>query len=250
MTAIRPLRFRPAAPWLRRLPLLLAVLVAGACERAGLITGPDAAPDFSVGHAKPIRSHNPILFVHGYNSSGSTWNTMVGRFEQDGWKATELFAWTYDYHQSNATTASQIQLKIDSILVATGATRVDIVTHSMGALSSRYYLKYFSGTAPVDAWVSLGGPNHGTDWANGCGDVSCIEMRVGSAFLADLNSGDETPGPYRYGTWRSPCDLIVATWSVPLSGATNNQTTCLQHTQLETDAGVYKSVRDFVAASL
>ena len=30
-------------------------------------------------------AHDPILFVHGWNSSSSAWNTMVSRFQTDGW---------------------------------------------------------------------------------------------------------------------------------------------------------------------
>src|SRR3954447_6472431 len=115
-------------------------------------------------------AHDPILFVHGWNSSSSTWNTMVSRFQTDGWTASELNNWSYNWHQSNATTASQIKTKVDGILAATGAAKVDIVSHSMGGLSSRYFLKNLGGGAEVDDWVSLGGPNHGTDTANFCFD--------------------------------------------------------------------------------
>ena len=116
-------------------------------------------------------AHDPILFVHGWNSSSSTWNTMVSRFQADGWTASELNNWSYNWHQSNATTASQIKSKVDSILAATGAAKVDVISHSMGGLSSRYYVRNLGGDQKVDDWVSLGGPNHGTDTANFCFDT-------------------------------------------------------------------------------
>lgn len=72
-------------------------------------------------------------------------------------------------------------------------------------------------------------------------------MRIGSTFLADLNSGDETPGTPRYGTWWSPCDEVIdPDDSVLLSGATNTRTTCITHSRLLEDAGVYKQVRDWI----
>jgi triacylglycerol lipase len=192
-------------------------------------------------------THNPILFVHGWNSSSSTWNTMVSRFSADGWKAAELNNWSYRYQQSNATTAAQIASKVDSILKNTGATKVDIISHSMGGLSSRYYLKNLGGTAYVDEWVSLGGPNHGTDTANWCFSTACREMRIGSSFLQALNSGDETPGAVSYRTWWSPCDVVInPDSSVSLSGATNTQTACMSHGDLHENATVYGQVRDFV----
>lgn len=205
-----------------------------------LLAAPSAPPAQAV-------VNDPILFVHGWNSNSSTWNTMIGYFQADGWASNELYNWQYNYKQSNVTTASEIQAKVDSILAATGASKVDIVTHSMGGLSSRYYLKNLGGDAKVDEWVSLGGPNHGTDTANFCFDTSCREMRIGSSFLTALNSGDETPGAPNYRTWWSPCDTIInPDSSVSLSGAVNTQTACISHSALHEDATVYGQVRDFV----
>jgi triacylglycerol lipase len=117
----------------------------------------------------------------------------------------------------------------------------------MGGLSSRYYLKNLDGISKVDAWVSLGGPNHGTDTANSCFDTSCTEMRIGSSFLTSLNSGDETPGSPRYATWRSPCDTVInPDSSVSLSGAANTRTACLTHSGLLTDATTYAQTRDMI----
>ncbi|MFF9275993.1 esterase/lipase family protein [Streptomyces griseosporeus] len=190
---------------------------------------------------------NPVLFVHGYTGDASNWNTMADRFRADGWPSSYLDQWSYDWRQSNATTAQQLSAEIDRLLTATGAAKVDIVSHSMGGLSSRYYLKNLGGTARVDAWVSLGGPNHGTDSANSCLDTSCTEMRIGSDFLAALNSGDETPGSARYATWWSPCDTVInPDSSVALSGAANTKTACLSHTGLLTDATVYAQTRDMI----
>jgi triacylglycerol lipase len=117
----------------------------------------------------------------------------------------------------------------------------------MGGLSSRYYLKNLDGISKVDAWVSLGGPNHGTDTANSCFNTSCTEMRIGSSFLTSLNSGDETPGSPRYATWWSPCDTVInPDSSVSLSGAANTRTACLSHSGLLTDATVYAQTRNMI----
>ncbi|MGW0395399.1 esterase/lipase family protein [Streptomyces sp. NPDC003042] len=194
--------------------------------------------------AAPAPGPDPIVFVHGWNADGSAWNTMAGRFGADGWPAGHLDQWTYDTDQSNVTTASQLAQEIDRVLAATGATQVDVVTHSMGALSSRYYTKNLEAGSKVDAWVSLGGPNHGTDLAYWCGGASCLEMRPGSGFLNALNSDDETPGSPRYATWRSPCDNVVnPDSSVVLAGAANHETACIGHAELRTSAAVYGEVK-------
>ena len=193
-------------------------------------------------------AHDPILFVHGWNSSSSAWTTMVSRFSADGWTAAELNNWSYNYSQSNATTAQEIATKVDQILAATGATKVDLISHSMGGLSTRYYVKNLGGDAKVDDWVSLGGPNHGTNTANFCFSTACTEMREGSTFLNNLNAGDETPGTtVNWLTWWSPCDEVInPDSSVSLSGARNTQTACLEHSSLHENATVYAQVRDAV----
>ena len=194
------------------------------------------------------QARDPILFVHGWNSSASTWNTLVGRFAADGWTSAELNTWSYNTAQSNATTAQQLAARVNSVLTATGAARLDLISHSMGGLSTRYYVKNLGGGPKVDEFVSLAGPNHGTGTANLCfWNTSCFEMRPGSSFLNALNSGDETPSTPRYGTWWSPCDEVInPDTSTILSGAANTQTSCLSHSGVKDSATVYAQVREFV----
>lgn len=222
---------------IRNLPRSLALLLLAF---VALLPAPAAA----AGGRQQAARHDPVVFVHGWNSDGSAWRTMADRFKADGWPTGHLHAWTYDATQSNATTARELADEIRRVLAATGAAKVDLVTHSMGALSSRYYLKNLGGAGKVDAWVSLGGPNHGTQTARWCGGVPCVEMRPGSAFLNALNSGDETPGSARYATWGSPCDSVInPTSSVALTGAVNTTTACLDHSGLRTDRTVYHQVK-------
>lgn len=219
-----------------------AILSFAACSPDS-VSGPE--PRTTVLSA-PVR--NPILFVHGWNSSGAAWFTMIDRFKADGWTDQELFNWTYYSAQSNATTAAELSRKVDSILTVTGAQKVDIVTHSMGALSARYYIKNLGGGSKVDAFVSLGGPNHGTNTALFCAQTSCIEMRPNSSFLNALNKKDETPGRViRYATWWSPCDEVINPQkSTLLNGATNSQTACMNHSSLHEDSTVYTQVKAWV----
>lgn len=160
--------------------------------------------------AAVAQAHTPIFFVHGYKESESLWKTMIERFEKDGWGKAELNNWTYNTAQSNATTAKEEATKIEEIKSKTGAAKVDFITHSMGGLSSRYYIKNLGGTSTIEKWVSLGGPNHGTTTAEFCAflEVSCKEMVPNSTFLKELNAGTEVPGSptVSYHTWWSPCD--------------------------------------------
>lgn len=226
-----------------RLAAVASLVVVTACSPGDTLTGPSIRN--SIGRA-PL--HDPILFVHGWMSTSATWNTMVSRFKTDGWTDAELSTFTYNTSQSNATTAQTIKTKVDSILAATGAQRVDIITHSMGTLSAHYYVKYLGGDGKVDALVSLGGTNHGTATASLCKQVSCVEMRYYSSFVNSLNAGDETWGSPRYGTWWSSCDeVIIPQTSTILSGAANTKTACLHHSDLHEDLTVYTQVKAWVA---
>lgn len=199
--------------------------------------------------AVEVQARNPIIFVHGWNGSSSGWATMISRLQVDGYSAAELFAWNYNTSQSNATTAQQLSQVVNNVLAQTGASQVDLVSHSMGGLNTRWYVKFVGGSTKVDDWVNLGGPNHGTSTAGLCfWEVSCFEMRAGSSFLTQLNSGDETPGIVSYTTVWSPCDEVInPDSSTLLSGATNIQASCVSHSGLLTNSGAYAAVRAAVA---
>jgi triacylglycerol lipase len=231
-------RFGSAHKRFGRSPMRRAVSVAVAVAALLLVAGQPA-------HAATARQ--PILFVHGYDSNGTTWNTMVANFRANGYTDAELFPISYNTRQGNAVTAQQLVGIVEDIQAQTGWATIDIVTHSMGGLSSRYYLRNLGGTGAVDEWVSLGGPNHGTNTAKFCFDVSCKEMRPRSQFLSQLNSGDETPGAVRYRTWGSPCDVVInPDSSVRLTGAANTTTACLGHSDLQNNSTVFGQVLAFV----
>lgn len=135
---------------------------------------------------------------------------------------------------------------VNQIRSQTGASRVDIVSHSMGALSSRYYIKNLGGQSYVNDYVSIAGPNHGTAWAYGCLIfTSCQQMVPGSSYLNNLNATDETPGTsISYATIRSDCDLIVPS-GVPLSGAASNASAgCLDHNGMLSNSYTYSLVKN------
>lgn len=195
-------------------------------------------------------THNPIIFVHGLSGSASSWDEFVADFKADGYTSDQLFAWSYDWSQSNKTSASQLATEVQSVLTKTGASKVDLVTHSMGALVGRWYLKFDGGTSYIDDYVSLAGTNHGTSVAGWCTWLytSCAEMYTGSSFLTTLNAGDETPGSLTYGSYWSDCDeAVTPNTSAILDGATNVDVGCVSHTNMNSDYAVYQQVRDFIA---
>ena len=228
---------RPAAVIpLRKLPPTVLLLAAGlSCGGDGPVAPPEKT------------ARQPVVLVHGLGGSAADWDPVIARLRSDGWSDRELAAATYSSSISNPSVAAQLSDRIDSVLAATGWDKVDLVTYSMGGLSTRYYLKSLGGVAKVDAWVSIAGPNHGTQTATQCAQFpACAEAVPGSAFLSALNAGDETPGDVRYATWWSPCDGTISPPESTILSATNTQTACLPHTGMFTEA-IYQQVKAFIA---
>ncbi|MCB5182688.1 esterase/lipase family protein [Streptomyces antimicrobicus] len=194
----------------------------------------------------------PVVLVHGYNADPGVWGSLRGDLRAAGYTDAELFSWGYDTHQSvNEVLAGRLASYVDEVRRRTGADRVDIVSHSFGSLVSRWYVKFGGGTAAVDHWVSLAGPNHGTStaWACALWDQACRDMTPNSYVQKNLASGDETPGAVTYATFWSHCDEVVnPDSSVPLTGATNTAVGCLAHNDLLGDPATKAGVRAFLAS--
>ena len=182
---------------------------------------------------------NPVVLVHGFTGSPSSMATLKSRFEAQGRQAFSI-----DYNtENNVTNASQLASFINSVKAQTGASKVDLVVHSMGGLSSRYYLKNLGGTANVEQFVSLGSPHYGV--VSACLLPTSLggQMCPFSSFLSSLNSGDDTPGSLLYTTIYSTSDGVVSTSSSRLDGgACFKQVSSVNHSGLTTNATVFTSV--------
>jgi triacylglycerol lipase len=137
---------------------------------------------------------NPILFIHGRGGDITNWDDMITRFKEDGWSNSSLYAYNFQNsvictEQQNINNANQIKQWVDNILSSTGAQKVDIVAHSMGGISSRYYIKFIADHNKIDDYVTLGSPHHGSP------TQKCVySYDTPTSFMIELNEGDETPG--------------------------------------------------------
>jgi pimeloyl-ACP methyl ester carboxylesterase len=103
---------------------------------------------------------------------------------------------------------------VHAVLAYTGATRVDIVAHSLGVTLAREWMRQDTAYPLVRALVAVDGPNHGIincspSFLNyfqlpafgGFTPDSAVCMEYGSdhtPFLTTLNGAGETPGTTRY----------------------------------------------------
>ena len=195
---------------------------------------------------------NPIILIHGYIAGyGLTpWYKLKNRLIAAGCPSSKIFEMRYsNVVGSNVKNAYELRTKVNNVLAKTGASKVDLICHSMGGLSARYYIRFLGGRYKVDDYVSLGTPQRGTyvaiiaAWTAGG-----REMIPGSSFLTKLNYGDETPGTVHYVAIYAYWDeLVQPYWYAKLrDGATNKGRYWIGHVGLLFDYTVFTWTRDAV----
>jgi len=199
------------------LPLLLLGLASGsACSWE--------SPDYS---------RTPVLFVHGLGQSSVVWRSMIEHlatvYPRDYLYGVDIVP--NDMTNARAAT-SVLAPAADSLLARARAAaqrggyrgepprRLDIVSHSMGAVSSRWYAAKLRPDL-VRTWIGLAGANHGTEslcsWRDEASRELCPPFATNPkthALQVALNGTDgawvdETPfglGPDRPGVPRVSAD--------------------------------------------
>jgi triacylglycerol lipase len=206
---------------LRRLLVpLLALPIAGCAAQLHSPSPspppPPTVPD-SVTCRPPPQHPEPVVLVHG-TFAATSWQRVAPALARRGYCV-------FTFVDGNRGTgdigfsARRLASFVDRVLARTRAHKVSFVTHSEGALTARYYVRFLGGASRVDDLIGLSPSNHGTDnplalagAAFGC--VACAEqIRFGSTFLDRLNAGNETPGPVDYTVVQTAFDEVVVPYS-------------------------------------
>ncbi|MDH7513635.1 MAG: alpha/beta fold hydrolase [Clostridiales bacterium] len=118
----------------------------------------------------------PVVFVHGHGMTSSSWNSLVNYLCESGYPKEYLRAIQLTPNDGPNIEAAEKQIApfveqfladVNQYLVFVQPmiqpkTKVDIVSHSMGALSARWYAAKIR-PERIRTWVSLAGANHGSD---------------------------------------------------------------------------------------
>ena len=198
--------------------------------------------------------NQPVIFIHGnsdtalgYSSGFTGWTSSINYFQSQGYTSAELYATTWgpansllasnQYHSQAYMT--RLRAFIQAVKAYTGATKVDIVTHSMGVTLARKAIKggsaydapaggtYSLGsslTALVDTFVGIAGANRGlvACYQTGPTTPTCSDVNglypgylIGfygpygvSSILVDMNATSHYEGSYVYSMWSSVDEVI------------------------------------------
>lgn len=219
----------------------LVTVVVGALGAASIATPSARTATDSLGV--------PVLLVPGWSDGESELRQLRDRFVAAGWDSSRVAVLEFrDPVGSNREHAREIALAAAALRVATGASRIDVVAHSMGGLALRYHLRHrTSPDADVRRVVFLATPHFGTysslvAWGDGA-----REMYPGSDFLMSLMDGRPVPHGIEALTIRTPLDLhVLPRESAAIPGIRDIQVCCPTHAGLLDDPEVFELIAAFL----
>jgi triacylglycerol lipase len=180
-----------------------------------------------------------VLLVHGFFCNRGLWNRWLRELRRHdipciAVSLEPVFGSIDDYRATIADAMSRLQQ-------ATGLAPV-IVAHSMGGLAARAWLASDPGAA-CHRLVTIASPHAGTRLgAHGRG-ANIAQMRLGSAWLAQLAARESAESRGRFTCFWSHCDNIVfPTRSATLSGADNRHLAVTPHVQMVEHPAVFEEV--------
>lgn len=169
----------------------------------------------------------PVIFLHGNGDQAISWdlppaavtgyatppNSVYDQFKASGYKDCELFGVTYlssteratpqlNYHQPSKYQI--LNTFIDKVLAHTGASKVDIVAHSLGSTMALAALDYGAKWGKVRRFVNISGGLRGIQSCLYTGAANPYASTCGSENWYDGNIFGFYPGGYSvtyYNLW-------------------------------------------------
>ncbi|CAD6191378.1 unnamed protein product [Caenorhabditis auriculariae] len=198
--------------------------------------------------------HEPVVFIHGNSDAALTandfstgWTKTVSYFVSQNYSMAELYATSWGntnttqavFRDHDCVTTHRLRMFFEAVLQYTGATRISVISHSMGVTLGRKivqggFITADDGTCNigksltprVNVFLGIAGANFGlcvcilqgdgTTWPtcnmkNGLwpGDSCGENQQAYSQFLMDINArGAHLEGKYIFSMWSKDDDLI------------------------------------------
>jgi triacylglycerol lipase len=183
----------------------------------------------------------PVVLVHGFLETGSTFKMLRKRLEKQGFVCLVPRLRHTDARGGLELLSAGLKEDIDA---AFGPTQpISIVSFSMGGLVSRYYLQSLDGAKRCKNLITISSPHHGTKAAWLYPTLGAEQMRPGSPFLSSLEQTEGKLGKIPIASYRTPMDLIIlpATNSV-WDRAENREFGVLMHPLMLTSNAVLSDI--------
>jgi pimeloyl-ACP methyl ester carboxylesterase len=154
--------------------LFIAGFFTVGCATNSLAEDKDSARRYTSGE-RENSAKVPILLIHGRGMDSSSFSKMIRFLQERGYPREFLKA--IDLKPSDGPNipaaekqiAPAVEIFLREVNQSTHAqkekmpiTKIDIIAHSMGSLSTRWYCAKLRPDR-VDTWISLAGPNHGSN---------------------------------------------------------------------------------------
>jgi len=194
---------------IRVFAIFKGIVIESLCLFFLLITTPiryylDRIPKTAVPDSRP-----PILFVHGWSSASHAFLFIYLALKRRGFK--NMYFMTYRPIFADARKlAGQVAEKIDFVREKTGASRINVISHSMGGVLTRYAIKNGGADGKVETLIALGGPHMGSRAAAFIPlGKNTLQMAYKSSFMTDLADDGMTCGDTRYVSIYSDFDNFI-----------------------------------------
>ncbi len=170
---------------------------------------------FAAPAPKPRPGQQPVMLVHGYVCNPGVWWWLRARLRAKGIDAKPVNL--EPPLASIDVLAEQLHGYIEAYLKDTGSGKLVLVTHSMGGLAARAYLKQHGG-GRIAKLITLACPHHGTRLAYLGFGRNARQMQPGSAWLCELSKGGPLPVP-AVTIWSALDNFVAPQSSSRLEGA-------------------------------
>ncbi|HRK23937.1 MAG TPA: alpha/beta fold hydrolase [Beijerinckiaceae bacterium] len=202
-----------------------------------LFMGPDAVGRLPTGQ-------RPVLLVHGYMCNRGYWWWFRSALRARGHAVATISLETpfTDIEEM----AQQLDRRIESLIEETGADMVLLVTHSMGGLVARTYLRRF-GSSRIARFITLGGPHQGTVVATFGLGRNARQMEPDNDWLAELNRNWSPPVP-TLSVWSTGDQIIAPQDSSRLPHTAERVFPAIGHLALAIEPDVFEAVASELAS--
>jgi pimeloyl-ACP methyl ester carboxylesterase len=137
---------------------------------------------YFVGRRLAAGATTPVVLVHGYTQNRVDFLRIARALARAG--RGPVYGFNYPWFGAIHANAARLARFIEGVQRETGASRVDLVAHSLGGLVALEYL-HVAGTDSVRRLVTIASPHAGVAWRGPILGACGPQIRAGCAFLEE-----------------------------------------------------------------